>query len=496
MEHILEVKNMTKTYPGVVALNNFSFEVRKGECHALIGENGAGKSTLIKAIAGAIQPDSGKILFDGKEYDFMTPALSRQLGISVIYQEFNLCPSLSVAENIFLGNRIGNSKLVNFKELNRRAQEIIDRFGVKLKVTTLVRELSTAQQQLVEIAQAIANNSKLLIMDEPTAPLTERETSVLFKIIKELKVSGITIIYISHRLEELYIVSDRVTVMRDGNFIITDDTSKLSKEDLISHMVGRKLTKKFNTDHSYSDEILLETQGLGGNGDQPFSLQLHKGEILGLGGLVGAGRTEYAQMIFGAVRKDEGKILLNGKEIEINSPKDAVKHGIGMVPEERKSCGVFLRMNIEHNIVVSILKKISGAAGVVNVATEKNITQQQIDSLSIKTPSAKQLVQNLSGGNQQKVVIAKWLANNCQVLILDEPTRGIDVAAKQEIYDVINELSRQGKGIIVISSDMEEIMGITDRMLILYEGKYQGELKHNEYTQEKILKMASGMKEE
>lgn len=492
MDNILEIRHLTKAYPGVVALNDLSMEVRRGECHALIGENGAGKSTLIKSIAGAITPDSGTILFDGVEYTAMTPALSKEVGIGVIYQEFNLCPSLTIAENVYLGSRLKPGIFQDAGLMNRKAQEILDQFHVEgLKADVLVRNLSTAYQQMVEIAKTIAKSARLVIMDEPTAPLTEHEVQVLFRIIQDLKAKGITIIYISHRLDELYQVADRVTVMRDGCYVTTKDVKDVTKDQLISYMVGRELNKNFDERKTETDEILLETKNLGGNGVQPFSLQLHKGEVLGLGGLVGAGRTEYAQLIFGAVKKECGEVYLNGKKVEINSPTDAVKVGIGMVPEDRKSHGALLRMSIRENIVVPILKNISNGI-FVDGAKEHNIAEEEIRALRIKTPSAEQEVSHLSGGNQQKVVLGKWLANDCQVLILDEPTRGVDVGAKQEIYNLINDLAAQGRGIIVISSDMEEIIGITDRMLVLYEGRLVGKLEKSEYSQEKILTYASG----
>ncbi len=493
MENILEIKNLTKTYPGVVALNDLSLTVRRGECHAIIGENGAGKSTLIKSIAGAIKPDKGTIIFEGKEYNSLNPTLSKEIGIGVIYQELVLCPALSVAENIFLGERLTKGLFQNEKVMNIKAQEILDQFKVEsLKATMKVRTLSTAYQQLVEIAKTIAKKTKLIIMDEPTAPLTEREVEVLFRIIHELKANGITIIYISHRLDELYEVSDRVTVMRDGCYIMTTDTKDITKDELIAAMVGRELKKPSKTSNSKEKDVLLETRNLGGNGVQPFSLKLHKGEVLGLSGLVGAGRTEYAQLIFGAREKECGEIYLNGQKVNIKSPQDAVKYGIGMVPEDRKLHGALLRMNIRDNIVVSILKEISNKFYFVDKNKEQDIAKTQMEALRVKAPNADVIINNLSGGNQQKVVLGKWLANGSEVLILDEPTRGIDVGAKQEIYKLIEDLAAQGKGIIVISSDMEEIIGITDRMLILYEGKLTGELQYEEYTQERILKYASG----
>ena len=494
MENILEIRNLTKTYPGVTALNNFSLDIRRGECHALVGENGAGKSTLIKSIAGAITPNDGTITFDGQIYEALTPSLSKQIGISVIYQEFNLCPALSIAENMYLGEHLSDGVFQDWGLVNKKAQEILNEFKVDgLTAKRLVRTLPTAYQQLVEIAKAIARKAKLVIMDEPTAPLTEREVSVLFRIIQGLKQQGVTIIYISHRLDELYEIADRVTVMRDGCYIATMKPKDVTKDQLISYMVGRELNRSSTErGHEHLGELLLETKNLGGNGVEPFSLQLHRGEVLGLGGLVGAGRTEYAQLIFGAAPKASGEIYLKGEKVTIRSPKDAVKLGIGMVPEDRKANGALLRMNVQENIVLSILKKISNKAGFVQRKKEQQITQEQIEALHIKTPSAEQLVGNLSGGNQQKVVLAKWLANNCDVLILDEPTRGVDVGAKQEIYHLINNLTTQGKAILVISSEMEELISITDRMLVLYEGKLMGKLEHAEYTQEKILTLASG----
>ena len=493
MDTILEIQHLTKRYPGVIALNDFSLKVSRGECIALIGENGAGKSTLIKSIAGAIVPEEGKIIFEGKEYTSLTPALSKEIGIGVIYQEFNLCPSLSVAENIYLGEPLTKGIFRNELLMNKKAQEILDQFKVEgLAATELIRNLPTAYQQLVEIAKTIAKRAKLVIMDEPTAPLTEREVEVLFRLVKELKAKGVTIIYISHRLDELYQIADRVAIMRDGCYVATEETKSVTKEKLIAYMVGRELKKNFGERNTQTEQVLLETKDLGGNGVQPFSITLHKGEVLGLGGLVGAGRTEYAEMIFGAAEKQCGEICMDGKPIRVRSPKEAVAMGIGMVPEDRKEHGVLLRMNIRENIVIPILKRISNKIGFVDSGKEKKVTQEQFDALRIKAPSINRTVNTLSGGNQQKVVLAKWLANDCRVLILDEPTRGIDVAAKQEIYNLINDLAAQGRGIIVISSDMEELMGITDRMMVLYEGKLMGKLEHSEYTQEKILTLASG----
>ena len=492
MENLLKVENLTKVYPGVVALDKVSLEVQRGECLALVGENGAGKSTLIKAITGAIAPDGGTITFENETYSEMTPTQSHSIGISAIYQEFVLCPPLSAGENIYMGQRPMAGPFQNERMMLANAQAILDRFQVSnFKANMLIRDLSVAYRQMVEIAKAIAHNAKLLIMDEPTAPLSDHEVEVLFRIIDELKSNGVTIIYISHRLDELYRVSDRVTVMRDGKVITTQNTDDLTKDQIIAYMVGRELTNKFDERTDELGPVLLEAKNLGGNGVQPFSLTLRAGEVLGLGGLVGAGRTEYAQLLFGSARKDCGELYLEGERINLDSPVDAVKHGIGMVTEDRKATGVMLRMSVRENIVVSILKRIS-SRGFVNRKVEHDTADQQIAALRIKTPGKEQLVGNLSGGNQQKTALAKWLANDSKVLILDEPTRGIDVGAKKEIYNLINELAAQGKGIIVISSDMEEIMGITDRMHILYEGKNVGMLEKEDYTQERILQYASG----
>ncbi len=491
MGNILEVKNITKIYPGVVALNDVSMDVREGEVHALIGENGAGKSTLIKVITGAIEPNDGEILYGGKSYSRMSPELSRQLGIEAIYQEFNLAPAVSVAENIYIGSKVNDGPVIDYKKLYSDAAKVLDNFTVEISPKSLVKDLTVAYMQLVEIAKAIARNAKLIIMDEPTAPLTEDEVGNLFEIIAQLKKQGVSIIYISHRLDELFAVSDRVTVMRDGEVITTKDTKDFNKEQLIYHMVGRGLNETFPERNVTYGEPVLEVKDLCGNGVEPVSFTLRKGEVLGLAGLVGAGRTELVRLIFGADPKDGGKIFIEGKEIHISKPQDAVRNGIGLVSEDRKAQGVFLRMSIKTNITVTILEKLA-RWGVINRRSEDDCAVEYREALNIKTPSLEQLAGNLSGGNQQKVALAKWLASKSKVLILDEPTRGIDVGAKQEIYQLINRLAEEGLGIIVISSEMEEILGITDRLLILSEGRLNGTLEKEEYSQTTVLKYASG----
>lgn len=490
-KNILEVKNITKTYPGVVALNNVSMEVRQGEVHALIGENGAGKSTLIKVITGAIEPNNGTITFEDKSYDKMSPALSRKLGIEAIYQEFNLAPAVTVAENIYIGSKVNKSLVIDYKKLYEDAEEVLSNFTVKISPKELVKDLTVAYMQLVEIAKAIARNAKLIIMDEPTAPLTEDEVENLFVIIEQLKKRGVSIIYISHRLDELFAVSDRVTVMRDGEVVATELTTELTKDQLIYHMVGRDLNENYpKRDVQYGDTV-LEVRDLCGNGVDPISFTLRKGEVIGFAGLVGAGRTELARLIFGADKKTGGTVLVEGKEVNIKQPKDAVKYGIALVSEDRKAEGVFLKMPISTNITVTILGKLS-KLGVVDAKKERESVEKYKDSLEIKTPSIEQLVGNLSGGNQQKVALSKWLASESKVLILDEPTRGIDVGAKQEIYLLINRLAAEGLGIIVISSEMEEILGMSDRLMILAEGKLTGKLEKEEFSQTTVLRYASG----
>lgn len=490
MSNLLVLRDITKMYPGVLALNKASLEVRQGEVHALIGENGAGKSTLIKVITGAIEPDAGIIEFEGKEYTHMTPIISRGVGIEAIYQEFNLAPSLTVAENIFLGTKANKGAVVDFKKLYGEAEKVLDNFRVVINPKALVKELSVAYMQLVEIAKAIARNAKLLIMDEPTAPLTDDEVENLFELIAQLKKQGVSIIYISHRLDELFEVSDRVTVMRDGEVIVTKETKDMKKEELIYYMVGREMKETYPSRELEYGEEILRVEGISGNGLEPISFALRKGEVLGFAGLVGAGRTELARLVFGADAKDSGKVFVEGKEVNIKTPKDAVRAGIGLVAEDRKAQGVLLRLPIKTNITISILERLS-KLGVINSKMEAECVAKYKDALSIKTPSMEQLVGNLSGGNQQKVALSKWLASESKVLIFDEPTRGIDVGAKQEIYQLINRLAAEGMGIIIISSEMEEILGMTDRIMVLAEGKLAGELKKEEFSQTTILKYAS-----
>ncbi len=493
---ILEVKNVTKTYPGVVALDNVSFDVEEGEILALIGENGAGKSTVIKTISGAIDADSGEIIIDGQRFTKLNPTTAKNAGIGVVYQELNLVPSLSIMENIFLGDRVGGSRLgPNFREMRRRSEEIMSDLGVKIDVSTQVQMLSTAQMQIVEIAKAVVKNCKVLIMDEPSASIPMAEVENMFRIVRRLKEKGVAVIYISHRLEELFELCDRVTVFRDGQYVVTRNVADITKKDLIMYMIGRELTEKFPERNVVPGEPVLEVRDLSGNGDFHINLTLKRGEILGLAGLVGAGRTELAKMLCGDVKPDSGQIIIRGKPLKAASAADGVKAGIGLVPEDRKLEGVFLNYTIEWNIPVMSLKRIS-RFGFMNFKELDRLTKTYVDTLAIKTPSVKQEVRNLSGGNQQKVVVAKVLAAENEILIFDEPTRGIDVGAKQEIYKLMNTLVEQGKSILMISSEMEELLGMSDRIIVLHEGRVTGELLKDEFSQDKVLELASGITEE
>jgi ribose transport system ATP-binding protein len=463
----------------------------EGEVHALLGENGAGKSTLIKAVAGAIDIDSGIIRINGQEYYKITPSLSRSLGIEVIYQEFNLVPALSVAENIYLCEKSEHSLLFSAKEIENRAAKVLDQFGVNIDPRSIVQDLSIAEQQIIEIAKAVSKNVKILIMDEPSAPLSVSEVEMMFKIINQLKNNGVTVIYISHRLEEVFRISDRVSVMRDGCYVTTRITKETNRQELINLMVGRELKENYPPRKNPPGEIALEIRNLTGNGNRNISFSVRKGEILGISGLVGAGRTELAQLLFGAARVEQGDILIKGNPVKIKSPSDAIKHRIGFLTEDRKGQGLFLEMAVKWNIVFPIVRQIS-KYGVVNTKKEDKIASDFKERINIKTPSLYQQVVNLSGGNQQKVVLAKSLAAESDILIFDEPTRGIDVGAKQEIYHLMTELADNGIAILMISSDMEELLGMSDRIIVMCEGKLAGEVQKAQFNQNYILDLASG----
>lgn len=496
MEELLELKHISKHYPGVLALDNVNVSFRAGEIHGFMGENGAGKSTIIKIIAGAETPDPGaEMLLEGKPLSQGNPQLAKAAGIGVIYQEFNLVPSLSVAENIFLGTKTAKSNVtVDFDFIYSESEKTLKRLGLDINPRTQVRNLSTAQQQMVEIAKACSRDCKVLIFDEPTASIAAAEAENLFKIIRELKAAGVCIIYVSHRMDEIFRLCDRISVLRDGQYVGTRNAADIDQTELIRMMIGRVLDTTFPQRSVEIGETVLETRNLTGNGDYNINFSLHKGEILGFGGLVGAGRTELAKMICGDVKPESGEILVHGKVKKFRNCADAIKCGIGLIPEDRKNEGVFLNFNIIWNTNIMALKKFSHHF-VVDEKKYRQMYDYYKEKLKIKTPSEFQYARNLSGGNQQKVALAKVLAPENDILIFDEPTRGIDIGAKQEIYKLMNDLVSQGYSIIMISSEMEELLGMSDRVIVLYEGKQMGELQKEEFSQEKVMVLASGVKE-
>ncbi|CUX37902.1 sugar ABC transporter ATP-binding protein [Clostridium sp. C105KSO13] len=492
-EYVLQLQHIRKEYPGVVALKDVSLELKKGEILALIGENGAGKSTLIKTCSGAVIPTSGKIVVNGSEHTSMTPLLAAENGIAIIYQEFNNVAELSAAENLFLGRPIKKGFIIDKKAMEKEAAKAFERLHIKINPKSLMKNLTVGYQQMVEIAKAIQQDAKILIMDEPSAPLTSAEVENMFEVVERLREEGISIIYISHRLEEIYRLSDRIVVLRDGEYVKTLMTKESRVEELIHLMVGRELTESYpeRKDCINKKEIVLELQDVCGNGDEDINLQIHKGEILGLGGLVGAGRTELAHLIFGAAKKISGKMILDGKEINPKSPRDAIDLGIALVPEDRKRHGAMLGVSIKNNINMAVYERNS-ILSVIDAKKEKEIARKYKDELAIKTPTLEQLVKNLSGGNQQKVILARWLAANSELVIFDEPTRGIDVGAKYEIYKLMNHLvEEEGKTILLISSEMEELMGMSDRIVVLADGRITGELDKCDFEQDTIMAYAS-----
>lgn len=492
---LVQMEGIEKAFPGVHALSQCRFELRPGEIHALVGENGAGKSTLMKILAGVYARDAGRILYKGREVEIPNPRAAQALGISMIHQELNLMPHLTVAQNIFIGRepRRRVSFMLDDHAINEQAQQVFAMMHLNLDPRTRVSDLTVAKQQMVEIAKALSFNAEVLIMDEPTAALTDAEIDELFRIIRELRSKGVGVVHISHRLEELKQISDRVTVMRDGRYIDTVQTADVSIDRIISMMVGRTIYEAApEVPEHPSEEIVLEVKHLNrGNVLKDINFQLKKGEILGFSGLVGAGRTEVARAVFGADPIDSGEIYVRGNKVHIGSPSDAVRHGIGYLSEDRKRYGLALGMDVEENIVLAAFKKFLGAAGLVNRSKTRATAEQYVKTLAIKTPSLQQKVRNLSGGNQQKVIIGKWLTADTQILIFDEPTRGIDVGAKSEIYHLLNNLAQQGKSIIMISSELPEILRMSHRIVVMCEGRITGELKIAEATQEKIMQYAT-----
>lgn len=489
---ILELRQISKTFPGVKALDDVSISIKEGHVHALVGENGAGKSTLIKILAGIYTKYDGEIWLQGEKVSFATPNDAKLKGISVVHQELKLSEPLSIAENIFLGKpmrtRFGT---IDWKAMNRKAQEMVNELNVKLDVTEPVETLTVAQKQIVEICKSIVSECKILIMDEPSATLTSNELDVLFGIIDKLKKSGVTIIYISHRMEEVFSLSDEVSVLRDGKHIATLKTEDVNKEMLVNMMVGREVNVDYPRSGVEPGEVILKVENLTRKGVfENISFELRKGEILGIAGLVGAGRTELIRGILGIDRVDSGNVWLRGKKVNYKKFQDAIADGFGLIPEDRKQQGSTQIFPIKANICMTDYRKVS-SGGIVNDKMEFQYAEKYVEKLHVSTPSVETEVQHLSGGNQQKVVIAKWLYRDSEILIMDEPTRGIDVGAKREIYDLICELVRQGKTVIVISSELPEVIGVSDRIMVLHEGRKKGELKASEATQEKIMGMCT-----
>lgn len=492
-EVILTMKEIDKSFPGVHALDHVSFEVKKGEVHALMGENGAGKSTLMKVLTGIYKKDSGTITFEGKEVEFHNTREAQDAGVVIVHQELNMLGHLTVAQNIFIGREFKKGIAIDDKKMNEEAKKLFDRLHIDIDPTETMSNLTVGKQQMCEIAKAISHKAKVIIFDEPSAALTEAEIEELFKIIKDLRKQQLGIVYISHRMDEIKVITDRVTVMRDGTYVGTLITKDCTKDDIINMMVGRVIYEDPKTESSVPKDapVVLKVENLNaGRMVQDVSFELHKGEILGFSGLMGAGRTETARAIFGADPKTSGNIYINGQKVEINSPQDAVKCGIGYLSEDRKRFGIVVQKSVAENSTMAALENfVSGLF--INKKSENKIAQEYVDSLATKTPGVDQLVVNLSGGNQQKVVIAKWLIRNCDILIFDEPTRGIDVGAKNEIYKLMNRLAEEGKSIIMISSEMTEILRMSDRIVVMCEGKKTGEIGIEEASQETIMNMAT-----
>lgn len=497
---IFSIKKISKFFPGVKALEQVSFDIRKGEVHAIVGENGAGKSTLMNILSGVYEPSGGTLVYEGREVQLKSARFAQDIGIAMIHQELSLSPALSIAENIFVGRLPKRrSGFLDLKKMYEDTKAALKEVGLHdLEPSELIRNINASHQQLVEIAKALALHSKIMIMDEPTSSLTKSETEYLFKIIDSLKSRGVTILYISHKLDEIMELSDTITVLRDGQHIITGKKEHMTIGKMISHMVGRqyrveKIREVFIEDYS-NKEVLLEAAGLtAGNKVRGISFKLYKGEVLGITGLVGSGRSELLQAVYGADRYNKGVIKIDGRECIIKNPDDAIREGIALLPEGRITQGLFLRLSIQDNVTMLYLKNLRTKLRLfLKMKQCRKITREYIDKLRIKTPSSEQLVENLSGGNQQKVILARCLMNKPKILLMDEPTQGIDIGAKEEIYHLIDQLVQSGVSVIMVSSEMQETISLCDRVLVMHEGKITGELMHADVTDEKILKYASG----
>lgn len=492
-EVILTMKGIDKSFPGVHALDHVDLEIKKGEVHALMGENGAGKSTLMKVLTGIYSKDEGMITYEGEEIEFTNPRDAQEKGIVIVHQELNMMNHLTVAQNIFIGRELMKGKLIDDNAMNQEARKLFDLLKIDIDPKEKMGNLTVGKQQMCEIAKAISHDAKVIVFDEPSAALTETEIEELFHIIRDLRSKGMGIVYISHRMDEIKVITDRVTVMRDGTYVGTIITADSTKEDIISMMVGRVIYEDPKTESAVAKDapVVLKVEKLNaGKMVQNVSFELRKGEILGFSGLMGAGRTETARALFGADRKDSGDIYIKGEKVEIKTPQDAVKYGIGYLSEDRKRFGLVVQKTVAENSTLASLD--SYMKGIfIDKKKEAEVADEYVKSLKTKTPNVEQLIVNLSGGNQQKVVIAKWLIRNCDILIFDEPTRGIDIGAKSEIYQLINELVAQGKSVIMISSEMTEILRLSDRIVVMCEGKKTGELDISEASQEKIMQIAT-----
>jgi inositol transport system ATP-binding protein len=496
---LLKMTGISKYFPGVQALDNVSLEVAPGEIHGLLGENGAGKSTLLKILSGAYHPDAGTIELDGRTIRVDNPHHAQKMGIVTIYQEFNLVPSLTIAENVFIGREPGNAAFISWSALRDETRAITDRLGLSLDPMSLVRDLTVAEQQMVEIARALSMKSRVIIMDEPTSALSENETEKLFQIMRDLKAQGLSIIFVTHRLEEVLRICDRITVLRDGRNVGSANVKDIALNDIIRMMVGRSVDELFHRagKHEYGD-VALQVVNLSryGTTQDPnasvlhdISFEVRRGEILGLAGLVGAGRTELARVIFGADPFFQGSIEVNGRPVRINSPADAIRYGIGLVPEDRKQQALFLSLAVRENASITVLNRLLRWGGFVRDEEERDLVEEYRQKLNIRMTSQEQKIANLSGGNQQKVVIARWLALQPKVLIVDEPTRGIDVAAKAEVHSLLDQMASDGIAVIMISSELPEILGMSDRIITMREGRLTGELTRSEATEEKLMQM-------
>ena len=494
---ILDVQSINKSFPGVKALDDVSFTLRRGEVHGLLGENGAGKSTLMKILSGAYRPSSGTIIFNGQPIEINSPIQAQQLGIVTIYQEFTLVPSLTIAENIFMGREPSTAGFVSWRALRQRTRELMERLSIQLDPMKRVSSLSVADQQMVEIARALSMESQIIIMDEPTSALSEHEVQQLLSIVRDLKAQGISVIFTTHHLEEAMDVCDRVTVLRDGHLVNTTDINTITLDDIIRMMVGRSASELFSRNVAQSHgEVALSVKNLSSKGDPrdpnaiqlyDISLDVHRGEILGIAGLVGAGRTELARAIFGADPFDSGQIEINGQPVTIRSPREAIRYGLGLVPEDRKQQALFLALAVRENLSITALKDYIYPGGFVQQQQEQSLVEEYRQALGIRMSSQEQRVNNLSGGNQQKVVIARWLAMQPKVLIVDEPTRGIDVAAKSEVHQLLDELAGEGIAIIMISSELSEILSMSDRIITIREGHITGEFTRDDVTEEALM---------